>query len=97
MSSGKACEGDNDNLRDCAVAVKERSSEEWIIVLRFSEYSSGYVWTEKAREKVFSVIASCSVWLKINFQGWEQCWQVGPKRKYGYHKKHSVRQNPLAM
>lgn len=60
LSSGKACEGNN-NLRDCAVAVKERSSEEWIIVLRFSEYSSGYVRMEKGREKVFNVITSCSV------------------------------------
>lgn len=97
MSSGKACEGDNDNLRNCAVAVKERSSEEWIIVLGFSEYSSGYVWMEKGIGKVFSVIASCSVWLEINFQEWEQYWQVGPKKKYGYHKKPSVRQKPLAM
>lgn len=33
----------NDNLRDCAVAIKGRSSEAWTIVPQFSEYNSGYV------------------------------------------------------
>lgn len=45
MLSGKACEGDNTNLRDCALSVKERPSEEWTVVLSSQNIVLGmYEW-----------------------------------------------------